>query len=119
MVIKIVALMRATRLRQNGLLEPSRMSKRNENLKDRKSNGLVEKGFIIIHEAKASGFESHGRSKSIGGNHVRISIILNKNRDMMKKNMMMVVPQTLIMSWVSFFFSGFVLSNQEILIMFC
>lgn len=31
--------------------------------------------------------------------------------DMMKKNMMMIVPQTLIMSWISFFFSGFVLST--------
>ncbi|KNC99633.1 uncharacterized protein SPPG_09238 [Spizellomyces punctatus DAOM BR117] len=29
--------------------------------------------------------------------------------DMMKKNMAMIVPQTLIMSWITFFFSGFVL----------
>ena len=31
--------------------------------------------------------------------------------DMMKKNVMMIVPQTLIMSWISFFFSGFVLTR--------
>ncbi|KAJ3016031.1 ER membrane complex subunit 3 [Thoreauomyces humboldtii] len=29
--------------------------------------------------------------------------------DMMKKNMAMIVPQTLIMSWITFFFSGFVI----------
>ncbi|KAL2913448.1 hypothetical protein HK105_207060 [Polyrhizophydium stewartii] len=29
--------------------------------------------------------------------------------DMLKKNMAMIVPQTLIMSWVTFFFTGFVL----------
>lgn len=29
--------------------------------------------------------------------------------DMMKKNMVMIVPQTLIMSWITYFFSGFVL----------
>ncbi|KAJ3294173.1 ER membrane complex subunit 3 [Borealophlyctis nickersoniae] len=29
--------------------------------------------------------------------------------DMMKKNVAMIVPQTLIMSWITFFFSGFVL----------
>ncbi|KAJ1342954.1 hypothetical protein BSLG_002461 [Batrachochytrium salamandrivorans] len=29
--------------------------------------------------------------------------------DMMKKNMAMIVPQTLIMSWITFFFTGFVL----------
>jgi len=29
--------------------------------------------------------------------------------DMMKKNMMMVVPQLFLMSWVNYFFSGFVL----------
>ncbi|KAI9104951.1 integral membrane protein DUF106-domain-containing protein [Phlyctochytrium arcticum] len=29
--------------------------------------------------------------------------------DMMKKNMAMIVPQTLIMSWITYFFSGFVL----------
>ncbi|KAJ3151531.1 ER membrane complex subunit 3 [Geranomyces variabilis] len=29
--------------------------------------------------------------------------------DMLKKNMVMIVPQTLIMSWITFFFSGFVL----------
>ncbi|KAJ3308613.1 ER membrane complex subunit 3 [Boothiomyces sp. JEL0838] len=31
--------------------------------------------------------------------------------EMMKKNMMMIVPQTLIMSWISFFFSGFILTK--------
>jgi ER membrane protein complex subunit 3 len=31
--------------------------------------------------------------------------------EMMKKNMVMFIPQTLIMSWISFFFSGFVLSK--------
>lgn len=31
--------------------------------------------------------------------------------DMMKKNMVMVVPQLFIMSWVSYFFSGFVLGT--------
>jgi hypothetical protein len=36
---------------------------------------------------------------------------LEGTMDMMKKNMMMIVPQTLIMSWISFFFSGFVLSR--------
>ncbi len=30
--------------------------------------------------------------------------------DGLKKNFAMIIPQTLIMSWVSFFFSGFVLS---------
>eukprot|EP00027_Filamoeba_sp_ATCC50430_P012616 CAMPEP_0168573772 /NCGR_PEP_ID=MMETSP0413-20121227/18716_1 /TAXON_ID=136452 /ORGANISM="Filamoeba nolandi, Strain NC-AS-23-1" /LENGTH=237 /DNA_ID=CAMNT_0008607051 /DNA_START=46 /DNA_END=756 /DNA_ORIENTATION=+ len=33
----------------------------------------------------------------------------NNMMDMMKKNMAMVVPQILLMSWVSYFFSGFVL----------
>ena len=36
---------------------------------------------------------------------------LEGTMDMMKKNMMQIVPQTLIMSWVSFFFSGFVLTK--------
>lgn len=31
--------------------------------------------------------------------------------DMMKKNMVMFIPQTVIMSWISFFFSGFVISR--------
>ena len=31
--------------------------------------------------------------------------------EMMKKNLFMFVPQTIIMSWVSFFFSGFVLTR--------
>ncbi|KAI8896074.1 integral membrane protein DUF106-domain-containing protein [Globomyces pollinis-pini] len=31
--------------------------------------------------------------------------------DLMMKNMSMVIPQTLIMSWISFFFSGFVLTK--------
>ncbi|KAJ3026745.1 UNVERIFIED_CONTAM: ER membrane complex subunit 3 [Siphonaria sp. JEL0065] len=31
----------------------------------------------------------------------------------LKKNMMMVVPQTIIMSWINFFFSGFILSKQK------
>lgn len=29
----------------------------------------------------------------------------------MKKNFAMIIPQTVIMSWVTFFFSGFVLSE--------
>jgi hypothetical protein len=29
----------------------------------------------------------------------------------MKKNMAMIIPQTLIMSWITFFFSGFILSK--------
>ena len=31
--------------------------------------------------------------------------------DGMKKNMMNIVPQTVIMGWINFFFSGFVLSR--------
>ena len=30
---------------------------------------------------------------------------------MLKNNMLMLIPQTAIMSWVSFFFSGFVISE--------
>jgi hypothetical protein len=36
---------------------------------------------------------------------------LQGTMDMMKKNMLMLIPQTLIMSWISFFFSGFVLTK--------
>ena len=32
---------------------------------------------------------------------------------MLKKNVMMIIPQTVIMSWISFFFSGFVLSMSS------
>jgi hypothetical protein len=31
--------------------------------------------------------------------------------DGMKKNMMNIIPQTVIMGWINFFFSGFVLST--------
>ena len=30
---------------------------------------------------------------------------------MLKTNMMMLIPQTLIMSWITYFFSGFILSK--------
>ncbi|KAJ3345680.1 ER membrane complex subunit 3, partial [Kappamyces sp. JEL0680] len=36
---------------------------------------------------------------------------LEGTMDMMKKNVLMIVPQTVIMSWVSYFFSGFVLTK--------
>ena len=32
--------------------------------------------------------------------------------DGLKKNMMMIVPQSIIMTWVTFFFSGFVLRTS-------
>ena len=37
--------------------------------------------------------------------------MMQTTMDMMKKNMMMVIPQTIIMSWISYFFSGFVLTR--------
>jgi hypothetical protein len=37
--------------------------------------------------------------------------MMNGTMEMLKKNMMMVIPQTLIMSWISYFFSGFVLTK--------
>jgi ER membrane protein complex subunit 3 len=33
--------------------------------------------------------------------------------EMMGKNVMMIVPQTALMSWISFFFEGFVLMRCE------
>lgn len=32
--------------------------------------------------------------------------------DGLKKNMAMIIPQSVIMAWINFFFSGFVLSTQ-------
>jgi hypothetical protein len=37
--------------------------------------------------------------------------MMNTTMQMMSKNMMMFVPQTMIMSWVSFVFTGFVLTR--------
>lgn len=38
--------------------------------------------------------------------------------DGMKKNMMNIVPQTVIMGWINFFFSGFVLGTPFVLCFF-
>ena len=34
---------------------------------------------------------------------------MDQMMDMMKSNMVMFIPQTVIMAWINFFFSGFVL----------
>jgi len=38
---------------------------------------------------------------------------MNAMMDGMKKNMASFVPQTLIMTWITFFFSGFVISKYN------
>jgi ER membrane protein complex subunit 3 len=38
---------------------------------------------------------------------------MDQMMDGMKKNMVMLVPQSLIMTWVTYFFSGFVLRTSS------
>ena len=38
---------------------------------------------------------------------------MDQMMNMLKGNMVMIVPQTLIMSWINFFFTGFILSKSQ------
>ncbi|KAI8815707.1 integral membrane protein DUF106-domain-containing protein [Fimicolochytrium jonesii] len=59
-----------------------------------------EKGLYLKNPNAATGQAPNPLSDPAG---------MESMMEMLKKNMVMIVPQTLIMSWITFFFSGFIL----------
>jgi len=89
------ALTKGRILRSNGNYIPySSFCSRRENLGERYLNG------DFLKNPNASGIEGMG-------DPANMEVMM----DGMKKNMAMVIPQTLIFGWVTFFFSGFVLTK--------
>ncbi|KAJ3272831.1 ER membrane complex subunit 3 [Blyttiomyces sp. JEL0837] len=82
-----------------------------------RSEGISEipkHGFITRRTYLCQAFDKHAYLKnpdSVGQqpNPLSDPSSMDTMMDGMKKNMAMIIPQTLIMSWITFFFSGFVL----------
>jgi hypothetical protein len=86
------ALNRSARLRGNG-------------------NFITEQGFAARREYLSDSFSKGTYLKAPTSNQAANPMDpagMELMMDMMKKNMAMIVPQTLIMNWVIYFFSGFV-----------
>ncbi|ORY43147.1 transmembrane protein [Rhizoclosmatium globosum] len=90
------ALTRARMLRQNQDIPVSAFAMRRGFLVD----AFEKKEYLKNPEATANGGAP---------NPLQDPAALSNMMDGLKKNMMMVVPQTIIMSWINFFFSGFIL----------
>ena len=84
-------LKRAQRLRQSTVLSPRRQESRLE--------------FIKLN------LQSWIKPRQKDSNPMTDPNQMETTMEMMKKNVMMIVPQTVIMSWISYFFEGFVLTR--------
>uniref|UniRef100_K3ZWZ2 ER membrane protein complex subunit 3 n=1 Tax=Setaria italica TaxID=4555 RepID=K3ZWZ2_SETIT len=82
---------RARNLRTNAQFIPSKAFKARKNYYTNEENGLLHVPKEDAQKAQAAMFSDP-----------------NMAMDMMKKNLSMIVPQTLTFAWVNFFFSGFV-----------
>ncbi|KAJ3303639.1 ER membrane complex subunit 3 [Kappamyces sp. JEL0829] len=69
----------------------------------------------ILHPSTHEYWKAHAleymKERDASGDPMSNPEQLEGTMDMMKKNVLMIVPQTVIMSWVSYFFSGFVLTK--------
>ncbi|KAI9205538.1 integral membrane protein DUF106-domain-containing protein [Polychytrium aggregatum] len=80
------------------------------------SRFIPASGFKARKEYLSSSFEKGAYLKNPDPNAAAANPMqdpqgMEAMADMMKKNMAMFIPQTLIMSWITFFFSGFVLTK--------
>ncbi|KAI8904779.1 integral membrane protein DUF106-domain-containing protein [Gorgonomyces haynaldii] len=66
---------------------------------------------FLIEQFNNQAYLKNPNTDSMAPNPMSDPQAMEGTMEMMKKNMAMIVPQTLIMSWISFFFSGFILSK--------
>lgn len=90
------ALQRSARLRTNGGQIPS-------------ASFLARRAHLVSSFEKGTYLKNpESMNSTTPPNMMSDPAAMEGMMDGMKKNMMMFVPQTVIMSWVTFFFSGFV-----------
>lgn len=97
---------RSAQLRANRVhLAPAAFQQRLEWLSDRLGDG----SYVVVEEKKA------GAEDDLPKNPLSDPNQMENMMEQMKKSMVQMVPQTLIMGWINYFFTGFVLSEYILL----
>ena len=91
-----LALMKSRLLRQTKILPPAQFEIRKQHL----IKSFTDKEYLKVKDFEGTTANPMADPKQ-----------MEQTMGMMKKNIAMFIPQTVIMSWISFFFSGFVLTR--------
>ncbi|KAJ3084703.1 ER membrane complex subunit 3 [Rhizoclosmatium hyalinum] len=95
-------------IREGCALTRARMLRQNQDIPV--SAFVMRRGFLVDAFEKKEYLKNPEATANGGApNPLQDPAALSNMMDGLKKNMMMVVPQTIIMSWINFFFSGFIL----------
>ena len=77
------------------------------------SSFQTRKDYVVQNFKEGSYLKNPGAKGQPPANPMSDPAAMEGMMGMMKGNMMMMIPQTLIMSWINAFFSGFVISTSS------